>query len=92
MPQGFWDRAAQLGWEFPALRAMSTLSPRAWHVLVAAGALAIAILGSGPWSIDGAVGLTVPEQFRTGLVAILGVCVLLVVVVRALVARVIARG
>ena len=92
VPPGFWDRAAQLGWEFPALRAMSTLSPGSWHMPIAAGALMIAILGNGAWSVDRAVGLMLPDAFRTALLAILGVCVVLVVAVRALVARVIARA
>jgi hypothetical protein len=88
----FWDAGARLGWDFPALRAMSKMSPRPWHVTVAAGALALAILGSGAWSLDHAIGVQFSDPFRAAWLSILAVCVLLVIVVRAAVGRAIARG
>jgi putative oxidoreductase len=62
-PQGFWAAAGKVGWEFP--------------VPLAAGAFAVALLGSGSWSLDAVLGLTYSDTLRwlwLGIVA-LGVVV-----------------
>jgi putative oxidoreductase len=46
-PQGFWVRGEKAGIEFP--------------LPIAAGALAIALLGNGGWSLDALFGLTYPD-------------------------------
>jgi putative oxidoreductase len=45
--QGFWAGGGKVGWEFP--------------VPLAAGALAIALIGNGSWSVDGLLGLAYPD-------------------------------
>ncbi|MEX2046798.1 MAG: hypothetical protein WEE03_06510 [Chloroflexota bacterium] len=45
VPKGFW--AGDGGWEFP--------------VPLAAGALAVALIGNGRYSLDAVLGLTYPE-------------------------------
>lgn len=66
IPKGFW--AGQGGWEFP--------------VPLAAGAFAIALLGNGRWSLDGALGLAYSDQFTLGYLAIVAAGALLSLVIR----------
>ena len=68
LPKGFW--AAQGGWEF--------IAP------IAAGAFAVALVGNGRWSVDGALGLSYPDQLVLGWLAIVAAGALLVLVIRAL--------
>ena len=67
LPKGFW--AAQGGWEF--------IAP------IAAGAFAVALLGSGRWSADGALGLSYPDQLVLGWLAIVAAGALLVLAILA---------
>ena len=67
LPKGFW--AAQGGWEF--------IAP------IAAGAFAIALLGNGRWSADGAFALSYPDQLVLGWLAIVAAGGLLVLLIRA---------
>lgn len=46
-PQGFWAGGGKVGWEFP--------------VPLAAGALAIALIGNGSWSVDRLLALAYPD-------------------------------
>jgi putative oxidoreductase len=48
-PAGFWAGGGKqmAGWEFP--------------ILLTAGALAVALIGNGGWSLDGALNLTYPD-------------------------------
>ena len=46
-PQGFWAGGGKVGWEFP--------------LPIGAGALAIALAGSGAWSLDRLLGLVFPD-------------------------------
>jgi len=62
VPQGFWVGNGKVGWEFP--------------LPLAAGGFAIALIGNGSWSLDGAFGLTYSEQLRWAWLAIVGVGVL----------------
>ena len=59
VPQGFWAGGGKVGWEFP--------------VPMVAGAFAIALLGNGGWSIDGALGLGYSDQLRWAWLAIVAV-------------------
>ncbi len=68
MPKGFW--AHEGGWEFP--------------VPVAAGAFAIALIGNGRWSLDGALGLAYSTQLVYGWLAIMAAGALVSLVIRAL--------
>jgi putative oxidoreductase len=45
--QGFWAGGGKVGWEFP--------------LPIAAGALAIALIGNGAWSLDRLLGLVYPD-------------------------------
>lgn len=45
--QGFWAGGGKVGWEFP--------------LPIAAGALAIALIGNGGWSLDRLLGLSYPD-------------------------------
>ena len=58
-PQGFWASGGRVGWEFP--------------LPIAAGAFAIALLGSGGWSLDGVLGFSYAEQVRWIAVAVAAV-------------------
>ena len=49
-PQGFWAGGGKVGWEFP--------------VPLAAAGFAVALVGNGQWSLDGALGLTYAEGLR----------------------------
>lgn len=50
VPQGFWAGGGKVGWEFP--------------VPLAAAGLAVALIGNGAWSLDGALGLSYSDQLR----------------------------
>jgi putative oxidoreductase len=66
VPKGFW--AGQGGWEFP--------------VTLGAGALAIALIGNGGWSLDGTLGLTYSSQFVYAWLAIVAAGALLALAIR----------
>jgi putative oxidoreductase len=70
VPQGFWVGNGKAGWEFP--------------VPLAAGAFAVALLGSGSWSLDGALGLTYSDQLRWIWLAIVAVGAVLALGARAM--------
>ena len=58
-PQGFWAGGGKVGWEFP--------------VPLAAAGFAVALVGNGQWSLDGALGLTYSDGVRwlwLGIVAV----------------------
>lgn len=67
IPKGFW--AGEGGWEFP--------------VPVAAGAFAIALIGNGRWSLDGALGLTYSTDLIYAWLAIVAAGAVLSLVIRA---------
>lgn len=67
LPKGFW--AQEGGWEFP--------------VPLAAGAFAIALIGSGRWSLDALLGLSVPDQLALVWAAVLAAGVVLALVLHA---------
>src|SRR2546421_3140128 len=56
VPQGFWAGGGKVGWEFP--------------LPLAAGGLAIALIGNGAWSLEAARGLTDSDQLGWGWMAI----------------------
>lgn len=66
-PKGFW--AHEGGIEFP--------------VPLAAGAFAIAVIGNGRWSLDAALGLTLPESLTQAWAALMVVGVVLALLSRA---------
>lgn len=68
LPKGFW--AQNGGWEFP--------------VPIAAGALALATVGSGTLSLDYALGLTYPDRLGSTLAVLMAVGVALPLLSRAL--------
>jgi putative oxidoreductase len=68
LPKGFW--AHEGGWEFP--------------VPVAAGAFAVALIGNGRWSLDGALGLTYSDQLTYGWLALMAAGAVLALIARAL--------
>jgi hypothetical protein len=55
--QGFWAGGGKVGWEFP--------------LPLAAGALAIALIGNGAWSADALAGLTYPSQLLPAWLALI---------------------
>ena len=61
LPKGFW--AQKGGWEFP--------------VPLAAGAFAIALMGNGRWSLDGLLGIALPESLVQAWAALMIVGVVL---------------
>jgi putative oxidoreductase len=67
VPKGFW--AQEGGWEFP--------------VPVAAGALAIALIGNGQYSLDAVLGLKYPDTLVGLWWILMGVGVVLVLIMRA---------
>lgn len=69
VPQGFWAGGGKVGWEFP--------------VPMAAAGFAIALLGNGSWSLDGALGLSYPETLRWTWLGIVAVGVVLALGARA---------
>jgi len=91
-PPGVWEGGA--GWsDFPALRAMPTISSGPWHLCLAAAALAIAFVGGGTWTLDRVAGLTYPDLFRNAWLGLLGVSALLVLAARVVVtSNTIGRG
>ena len=68
VPKGFW--AGNGGWEFP--------------VPLAAGALAVALVGNGQYSLDGILGLTYPDSLVGLWWIAMGVGVVLVFISRAI--------
>ena len=67
-PQGFWAGGGKVGWEFP--------------VPLAAAGFAVALVGNGQWSLDGALGLTYPEGLRWLWLGIVAVGVVLALGIR----------
>ncbi|HZP96724.1 MAG TPA: DoxX family membrane protein [Candidatus Limnocylindria bacterium] len=63
VPQGFWAGGGKVGWEFP--------------LPLAAGGFAVALLGSGAWSLDAALGLGYSDQLRWTWLAIVAAGVVL---------------
>lgn len=68
--QGFWVSGGKVGWEFP--------------VPLAAGGLAVALLGNGAWSLDAALGLTYPEWLLPSWAALMAAGVALALASRAI--------
>lgn len=64
LPKGFW--AQNGGWEFP--------------LPLAAAGFAVALLGSGAWSLDSLLGLTYSAELTTYWLALMGVGALLAIV------------
>lgn len=56
-PQGFWVSQGKAGVEFP--------------IPLTAGALAVALLGNGSWSLDGLLGLTYPDWLMSAWLALM---------------------
>src|SRR5438445_10576393 len=56
-PQGFWAGGGKVGWEFP--------------LPLAAGALAIALIGNGAWSLDALLGLNYSNSLLVGWLALM---------------------
>lgn len=69
-PQGFWVGGGKAGWEF-------TLP-------LAAGALAIALIGNGAWSLDALLRLTYPDGLLAGWLALMVAGDILVLISRAI--------
>jgi putative oxidoreductase len=69
-PQGFWAGGGKVGWEFP--------------VPLAAGALAIALIGNGAWSLDALLGLSYPTQLLLVWLALMIAGDVLVLISRAM--------
>jgi putative oxidoreductase len=68
VPKGFW--AGNGGWEFP--------------VPLAAGALAVALVGNGQYSLDGVLGLKYPDSLVGLWWIAMGVGIVLVFISRAI--------
>ena len=68
--QGFWAGGGKVGWEFPAP--------------LAAGAFAIALLGPGTWSLDGAFGLAYSDTLRWSWLAIVAIGTVAALAARAM--------
>ena len=69
-PQGFWAGGGKVGWEF-------TLP-------IATGALAIALVGNGAWSLDRLLGLAYPDWLLPAWLVVMAVGVALALGVRAM--------
>ncbi|OLC10547.1 MAG: hypothetical protein AUH39_01630 [Chloroflexi bacterium 13_1_40CM_67_9] len=69
-PQGFWAGGGKVGWEFP--------------LPLAAGGLAIALAGSGAWSLDRLLGLAYPDWLLPAWLALMAIGVLLALGVRSM--------
>src|SRR5437773_11325285 len=67
-PQGFWASGGKVGWEFP--------------LPLAAGGLAIALLGNGAWSLDRLLGLAYPDWLLPAWLAIVAAGALVALGVR----------
>ena len=72
--QGFWAGGGKVGWEFP--------------VPLLAGALAIALAGTGAWSLDRLLGLVYPDWLLPAWLALMAAGVLLALGVRSMRAKV----
>jgi len=70
VPQGFWAGGGKVGWEFP--------------VPMAAAAFAIALLGNGSWSVDGALSLSYSDQLRWAWLAIVAIGAVAALAARAM--------
>src|SRR5438270_5677931 len=70
VPQGFWAGGGKVGWEFP--------------LPLAAGALAVALLGNGSWSVDGLLGLTYSDTFRWIWIAVVAIGTVLALALKAM--------
>jgi putative oxidoreductase len=68
--QGFWAGGGKVGWEFP--------------LPLAAGALAIALIGNGAWSADALAGLTYPSQLLPAWLALMALGDVVVLASRAI--------
>jgi putative oxidoreductase len=68
--QGFWAGGGKVGWEFP--------------VPLAAASFALALLGFGAWSVDGALGLAYSDTLRWGWLAIVAVGTVAALAARAM--------
>ena len=68
--QGFWAGGGKVGWEFP--------------LPLAAGALAVALLGNGSWSVDGLLGLTYSDTFRWIWIAVVAIGTVLALALKAM--------
>jgi hypothetical protein len=86
VPTGLWDASGRLGY-FPALRAMSQLPQRWYSIPVAAVAAILAVVGNLEWSVDTALGLTIPGSVQVAWFAFLILSALAVIIVRVLQAR-----
>ena len=69
-PQGFWAGGGKVGWEFP--------------LPIAAGALAIALIGNGAWSLDRLLGLGYPDWLLPAWLVLVAVGVLLALGIRSM--------
>ncbi|MBI2324142.1 MAG: DoxX family membrane protein [Chloroflexi bacterium] len=69
-PQGFWVAGGKSGWEFP--------------VSLSAAGLAVALVGNGALSLDGAFGLTYPEGFAAAWLGLMAAGALLALIARAI--------
>ena len=69
-PQGFWAGGGKVGWEFP--------------LPIAAGALAIALIGNGAWSFDRLLGLVYPDWLLPAWFVLMTVGVVLALGVRSM--------
>jgi putative oxidoreductase len=70
LPQGFWAGGGKVGWEFP--------------LPLAAGGLAIALAGSGAYSLDRLLGLTYPDWLLPGWLVVVAVGVALALGMRSM--------
>lgn len=69
-PQGFWVSQGKAGVEFP--------------IPLTAGALAVALLGNGSWSLDGLLGLTYPDWLLPAWLALMLAGDVVLLAIRAL--------
>ncbi len=70
VPQGFWAGGGKVGWEFP--------------VPLAAGGLAIALAGSGAWSLDRLLGFVYPDWLLPVWLVVVAVGVALALGIRSM--------
>lgn len=68
LPKGFWVMNG--GWEFP--------------LPLAAGGLAVALVGSGAWSLDALLGVSYPEWLTSAWLALMAIGAVLALVARAI--------
>ena len=67
--QGFWAGGGKVGWEFP--------------VPLMAGALAIALAGTGAWSLDRLLGLVYPDWLLPAWLALMAAGAILALAIRS---------